>query len=255
MMEVRDLTYARGGRMILDFLSARFETGAVTAIIGRSGSGKSTLLSILSGTRRTYDGEVLLHNRPMRALGPAERNRETVLHSGVLPANPDERVADFILLSRAPYRGRLRSFGALDREAAQECIESFDLAIHADSSLGELPGGAQRRALLAFAFARSADYLLLDNPTDGLDLHGAAILLRAIQRYTMRGDKSILFATGDISFASQVADRILVMEGGKFAEDLAPDELDADLIKKYFDVDVLISRNVYSGRPQVHFLS
>jgi iron complex transport system ATP-binding protein len=253
MIEVRDMSFERGGRLLIDFMSARFETGGVTAIIGRSGSGKSTLLSIVAGAARSFEGEVLIDNRPVRALSSGERHRAVARFGGAVPANLDEKVGDFILLSRAPYRKTLHAFNDLDREAAHESIDSFDLGALAHLPLGMLSGGAFRRALLAFAFARRADHILLDNPTDGLDVHDAALLSRAIQRYTISGERSVLMATGDISFAAQSSDRIVVMEGGKAAEDLEPDGISAELVKKYFDTDVLVSRNVYNGRPQVHF--
>ncbi len=253
MIDIRDLSFERGGRLIIDFMSVRFETGSVTSIIGRSGSGKSTLLSIIAGAARSFEGEVLIDSRPVRARSTGELHRAIARFGGAGPANLDEKTGDFVLLSRAPYRKMLHAFGDMDREAAQESMDSFDLGALAHMPLGALPGGAFRRALLAFAFARRADHLLLDNPTDGLDVHDAALLSRALQRYTISGERTVLLATGDISFAAQTSDRILVMDGGKIARDMTPDGISAELVKEYFDTDVLVSRNVYNGRPQVHF--
>jgi len=62
----------------------------------------------------------------------------------------------------------------------------------------------------------------------------------------------VLLASGDINFIAQTADRVLVMDAGILAEDIAPERIDVELIRRYFKIEVLVSRNIYNGRPELH---
>ena len=90
----------------------------------------------------------------------------------------------------------------------------------------------------------------LDQPFLGVGRRNGAQQSRQVQFLQLQLE---LFASGDLSFAAQTADRILVMEDGAVVEDIAPESLDADIIRRYFKTEVLVSRNIYNGRPEVHF--
>lgn len=108
-------------------------------------------------------------------------------------------------------------------------------------------------ARLAHVFCREAKHLVLDDPAAGLDIASMKLLQRAIARYTVEGDRIVVFTSNDLNFAAQTADRILVLDEGMLVESGTPQMIDADLVRKYFRTDVTVSRNIYNGKPEVHF--
>ena len=122
----------------------------------------------------------------------------------------------------------------------------------ATMKIGDVPDGVLRRALLARALIRSAHAVLLDNPTGDLDIVSVRLLKKALARYVIEGSRIAVISSVDINFIADVADRVLVMDGGRIVESGPVDIIDAELIRRYFGVDVIISRNIYNGRPQIH---
>ena len=107
--------------------------------------------------------------------------------------------------------------------------------------------------MLAHALIKQPYALLLDNPTNDLDIASLRLLKKALSRHVMNGDRIALVCSNDLNFISQTADRILVMDGGRLVRIGDAGMLTADMIKRYFGIDALISRNVYTGKPEVHF--
>ena len=106
--------------------------------------------------------------------------------------------------------------------------------------------------MIAHAFIGEAYAVVLDNPTNDLDIASVRMLRKALSRYVMNGNRIAICCSNDLNFISQTADRILVMDAGRVVETGPPDMLDAELIKKYFGIDVIISKNIYNGKPEIH---
>ncbi len=252
MIELVDVSLTKNGREALRSFSAVLESGGITGLIGASGSGKTALLMIMAGMIKGWSGEVLLKKRPMRSLGRRELARAVSPCFGKLPQNTEETLEGFLMLSRSPRKQLFHPYTEFDIQTVEKYSGALDLDSYRGETLASLPSGALKRALLAYALAREASLLILDDPTAHLDLHAQALLQRALSRYTIGGDRSVLMASGDINFIAQTADRILVMDAGRLAEDIPPERIDVELIKKYFRLEVLVSRNIYNGRPEVH---
>ena len=233
-------------------ISLEFETGSVTAIVGPSGSGKSLLLAAAAG-RIPARGDIRIDGRPLSHLTRREYPLYISYFDGGSPPDTGDTLYDFLLLARAHMKRFLYPYGEHHLQAAESVIEAFNLGEYRTHPLGILPSDAFRRALIAFSVLRDSELLLLDDPVAGLGIRSLGIVQRSLARHTMGGDRTVVFASGDLSFAAQTADRILIMDAGGVAEDIAPEALDADIIRRYFRTEVLVSRNIYNGRPEVHF--
>ncbi len=249
MLELRGVRLPMGAETPI---SLEFETGSITAIIGPSGSGKSLLLAAVA-RRFSPPGEILIAGRSLSGITQKEYPLYVSYFDGSTPADFGETLHDFLLLARAHMKRFLHPFGEHHLQAADSAIEAFDLNEYRSRVFCTLPSDALRRALIALSVLRDSELLLMDDPVAGLGIHSMGIVQRALARHTMGGDRTVLFASGDLSFAAQTADRILVMEDGAVVEDIAPESLDADIIRRYFRTEVLVSRNIYNGRPEVHF--
>ncbi len=252
MVELVDVSLVIAGREVIRSFSAVLEAGGIIGLIGPSGSGKSALLRIMAGMIRDFSGEVLIRKRPMRSLGRRELARAVSPCIGAAPHNMDETLEGFLMLSRNPWKRFFHPYTDFDLQTVEQYRGALGLDAYRGETLASLPSGALKRALLAGAMAREAPLLLLDDPTAHLDLHAQALLQRALSRYTIGGGRSVLLASGDINFIAQTADRVLVMDAGILAEDIAPERIDVELIRRYFKIEVLVSRNIYNGRPELH---
>ncbi|OHD63423.1 MAG: hypothetical protein A2176_01905 [Spirochaetes bacterium RBG_13_51_14] len=251
MIEVKGLSCAINGTPVLDDISISMNDGEILGIIGASGSGKTVLLKALAGRLAGCRGTVLINGGPL----PRRRSRSCAIvsyYGSAVPHNPDERLDDFLLLARTPFKRIFRPFTDYDRQIAEKYLEILGLKQLKDASIGSLSDSAFRRALLAHTFIREAHAVLLDNPTNDLDIASIKLLKKALARYVVNGSRIAVVCSGDLNFISMAADRILIMEGGRIAETGFVDILSSDTIKRYFGIDVMISRNIYNGKPEIH---
>ncbi|HEX5763481.1 MAG TPA: ATP-binding cassette domain-containing protein [Solirubrobacterales bacterium] len=205
LFALRDVSYSRDGRRVLDSVSAELGAGA-TAIVGPSGSGKSTLLRLLNRLSDPERGEIAYRGRPLRDYEPLALRREVALVPQ-LPALLEGTVEDNLR-----YAARL----AGEELEAERCLGLAGLGgDFAVRDVGRLSVGEQQRAMLARALAQRPSVLLLDEPTSALD-HAArdeveATLLR------LRGELeiSLLVVTHDPAQARRLAERALRLDAGR----------------------------------------
>ena len=251
MMEFNDLALSIAGTEVLAGVSMKIDDGEIVGILGRAGCGKTVLMETLAGLHRRYGGEILIDRRPLLSFGRKEYARALTYHAGE-PGNPDETVREFLKLARISYKKPFNPYSEYDLQLVDEAISAMEIEGLRDHVLGSLSASAIKRVMLAFSLARNTGHLLLDEPTSGLDIRSVSLLHKALSRYAIEGKNIVIIASNDINFIAQTADRIAVMEGGVIALQGGHDLIDPDMIKRFFGVDVLISRNIYNGRPGVH---
>ena len=168
MLSAENLTLARGGRTVLQGITAALRPGEVTAILGPNGAGKSTLLTALAGLIAPVSGEVTLAGEPMTAIAPSRRARRI----GYLPQSGEVAwnlsVRALAGLGRLPWRGA--SNAAEDAAAVEQALAAMDLTALAGRAVHTLSGGERARALLARVLATGAEWVLADEPLAALDL-------------------------------------------------------------------------------------
>ena len=253
MIEVNNLWYRYGEKEVIQGISTRINDGEIIGIIGKSGSGKTTLLNLLSGAIRDFEGDILINRRPVQSFSRKEYLEHIGSFIGTFPENTEEILFNFILLARLPFKRLFNPFSDYDIQIVEENITAFELTPYRNEFLGSLSDGILKKAQLAFAFSRRASILLLDNPTSDLDIHTLSLLNKAVHRYVMGGQRTVILALNDLSFIFQTADRVMLMEEGLLAMEEEPAKIDIGIIREYFDRDVFLSKNIYNGRPNIHF--
>ncbi len=197
------------GRRVLAGLSAELSTRELTFVAGASGAGKSVLCRLAVGLVRPDSGEVELlgervDTQPERTLR-ALRQRAPYLVQG--PALLDWRTLRENVAMAAP---------GITREAAHEALGLVGLETAADRLPTELGPGAKKRAAIARALALKPEYLLLDEPTTGLDRRAAAQVEGVLASVKARG-LGALVVSHDYQLLRTLADRVLVVGGGRCA--------------------------------------
>lgn len=212
-----------GDKHVLQGVSAVFEAGQVTAIIGPNGAGKSTLLAGLAGLRKPDQGHVHLGTVDVYDI-PARQRAQQI---GFLPQIPEVAWAvearTLVGLGRTPFIGA-RGLSAADEEIVTRALTITDTLDLAHRNVTTLSGGERARVLIARALAGEPTWLLADEPLTGLDPGhqiDAALLFRKLATAQNCG---IIVTLHDLHMALRVADRILILAGGKVLADGLPME-------------------------------
>jgi cobalamin transport system ATP-binding protein len=240
VIRLRGLRVDRGDRTVVDGVDLHVAAGEWLCLIGPNGAGKSTLLASIAGLL-PFSGEVEVRGRPLRSLGRRERARAIALVPQ-LPVVPEAlRVADYVLLGRAPYFGPFGAEAAADVAAVRDALERLDLTWAAGRRLDALSGGELQRVVLARALAQQAPVLLLDEPTTGLDLANQHLVLELVASLRGSGDLTVITAMHDLTVAGQFAERFALVVRGRIEADGPGDHvLRPDLIERHYGVSVRV---------------
>jgi putative ABC transport system ATP-binding protein len=205
LFELEDVTYSRGGEVVLKDVRARLPVGA-GSLLGPSGSGKSTLLRLLNRLADPDSGRVLYEGRDVREYDPLALRREVSLVPQ-LPALIEGTVHDNVA-----YGPRLagRSFNA------RSCLElaGLDPAFEGRDA-SRLSVGEQQRVMLARALALEPRVLLLDEPTSALDQAARDAVEGTLRQLRARTAISLVVVTHDIAQATRLAEYVVRIESGK----------------------------------------
>lgn len=217
LVETENLTCGYPSREVLRDMTMSVSTGEVVALLGPNGSGKSTLLKTLSGTLKILAGRVTLTGEWIERLTHQERGQR-------IGFVPQEELPTFPFLSRQiVVMGRLpHTPGFFDAPEdwvrVKEAMIRADCWELADRPVTELSGGERQRVLLARALATDAPLLLLDEPSAHLDV-GHSLALVALLRELARDGHGVLMAVHDLNLAAMVADRAVLLGGGRVRAD------------------------------------
>lgn len=206
-LRLRDVSFAVGGRTIIDGISLEIEAGPSTIILGANGAGKSVLMRLMHGLLAPSSGRV--EWRAPEHPG-APRKQAMVFQRPVLlrrSAHANVSYALKIAGIAEPQRGA----------QAREALESVGLAHLAQRPARVLSGGEQQRLALARAWALHPEVLFLDEPTASLDPSATREIETVIRAFDAAGTK-IVMATHNLGQARRLGDEILFLDRGRLVE-------------------------------------
>lgn len=229
MIEADNVVYRVRERTLVNGVSLSIGVGETVALVGANGAGKSTLLRTLAGELRASDGHVRLMGRDIALYRP----RELALLRAVMSQNVNISfpftVREVVLMGAGD-----RSGAAID-EYVDRALASVDLVGFDDRIILTLSGGEQQRAhfarFLVQAWCGTAEHgpgvMLLDEPTEGLDLRHQLDLL-SLLRECARGGSAVIAVLHDLNLATLFASRIVMLCDGEIAADGAPGAIITD---------------------------
>lgn len=253
-LEARDLHAAYREAEVVSGLNLTLRSGDFIGIIGPNGSGKTSFLRVLSRALRPRKGVVLLGGEDLYRLPAREAARNLALVPQETAASFAFTALEVVLMGRNPHLGRLRAAGPRDLEKARLAMERANVWHLADRPVTELSGGERQRVIIAQALAQDTGLLLLDEPTQHLDISHQLSLLELLAEMCRRG-LAVVMVMHDLNLASQYCDRLLVMKGGREYMRGTPEEvLNAAMLQEVFGVGAIVTRHAVTERPQVVFL-
>jgi iron complex transport system ATP-binding protein len=234
------ISVTRGGRAVVEDVSLEIAAGEWVCVIGPNGAGKSSLLGAVAGVIPA-GGRIDVVGRRMADLRRRERARLVALVPQQ-PVIPEAfRVADYVLLGRAPYLGPFGAEHRSDVEVVCAVLERLDLWWAAGRRLDALSGGELQRVVLARALAQEAPILLLDEPTTGLDLGHQQRVLELVASLRVNGGLTVVSAMHDLTIAGQFAERFVLLDAGRVVADgSASGVLREDLIERHYGARVRV---------------
>jgi polar amino acid transport system ATP-binding protein len=220
MIEVRDLHKSFGELEVLKGISLRVEQGEVVCVIGPSGSGKSTLLRCINLLEAPTAGKVLLGDEeitdPDVDIDAIRRRIGMVFQQFNLFPHLD--VTENVTIAQ---RRVLRRDKAEAERVAARNLERVGLADKARAYPAQLSGGQQQRAAIARSLAMGPELMLFDEPTSSLDPEIVGEVL-AVMRGLAQEGMTMVVVTHEMSFAREVADRVVFMDDGVIVEEGPP---------------------------------
>jgi len=218
-IEVRNVSKSFEGTLVLRDLSFNVEKGEIFCLLGPSGCGKTTLLRIIAGLEKPDAGCILGEGKDLRG-EPIHRRRFGLMFQ------------DFALFPHKDVLGNvvfgLRMQGLSPervRSRAVEMLELVGLAGFEHRDVNELSGGEQQRVALARSLAPNPRLLMLDEPLGSLDRALRERLMNELRAILKSVGVTTLYVTHDQQEAFAIADRIIVMQGGRKVQEGAPEDI------------------------------
>ncbi len=236
LIEIKDLMYSRGNRVIFKDLNLTIKRGEITALMGPSGTGKTTLLRLITRQLVPQQGAIFVDGVDIASLNRRKlyelRQRFGMLfQNGALltDINVFENVA-------FPLREHTKLSNRLIRHVVLTKLHAVGLRGAADMMPAELSGGMARRVALARAMVMDPEILIYDEPFVGLDPISMGVIVRLVRRMNDALDITSIIVSHDVAEVSTVADRSYLISDGKVAASGSPDELNAatsELVRQF----------------------
>jgi iron complex transport system ATP-binding protein len=241
------LEVSLGGTPVIAALDLVVDPGTFTCIVGPNGAGKTTLMQCLAGELEPTAGSTTIGGViPTEISVPERALIRAFLAQEERPDIP-YRVIDVVRFGT--------HLSILDEEGQQAIVDNAMSSVEIDHlaqrRVASLSGGERRRVALARTFAQDADVLLLDEPTESLDLGHADTVMRLAWQTAQQG-RTVIATSHDLNLAARHADRIVVLSGGSIAADGDPKEvLTPALLSEVYHCRVRVLPHPEHGRPVI----
>lgn len=195
-------TYGRRGKEVLSGLSLDFEENGIYGILGKNGTGKSTMLYLAAGLLRPKGGNVTAEGVPTQSRRP-----ETLRELFLVPEEfdlPEVSLRTYVQLN-APFYPTFRE------DILARCLKSFELGD--DLNIGRLSMGQKKKVYISFALAAGTKYLLMDEPTNGLDIPSKKVFREVIAR-EMTEERVMIISTHQVRDVEQLIDHVVIVNDG-----------------------------------------
>jgi iron complex transport system ATP-binding protein len=230
ILEFRDVSFSRGPRLLLDKLSFGIETQEMVALLGPNGVGKTTMLKLASRLLQPIAGNVLLEGKPLASWPRQHLPRCIALVPQELALPFNFRVEEIVAQGRVPYLPLFGAGTAEDHEAVESAMEAVDIVGLRHRPYSQLSGGERQRVKIAIGLAQQAKLMLLDEPTQHLDVGRQIELIALLRRLNDRGI-TIVAAVHDLNLVAENFSSVILLTpepswiAGPVAEVMRPDLL------------------------------
>ncbi|WP_024994635.1 ABC transporter ATP-binding protein [Phocaeicola paurosaccharolyticus] len=243
MVEINNLSFVypktgfafyKTGKEIFHDLSFSLEKGRVYGLLGKNGAGKSTLLHLISGLLTPKNGNILMNGTDVRRRLPL-----TLKDMFIVPEEfelPSISLINYIDINSAFYP-------KFNKDEMIKYLHFFELDL--DMNLGALSMGQKKKVFMSFALATNVSVLIMDEPTNGLDIPGKSQFRKFISS-GMNDEKIILISTHQVKDVDKLIDHVIILEDSKILLDESMEEITRKYLFLETDNKDIINNALYS---------
>jgi ABC-type cobalamin/Fe3+-siderophores transport system ATPase subunit len=235
LLSFRNVSFGYGGPDVIQSASFDLQPGSCTALIGPNGAGKTTALKLAAGTLRCQSGSVVLNDQPLHTLALRTVARTVALVPQQLDVPFQFTVREVVEQGRTPYLGLLRGPMVEDRKAVDRALELADVTGLQQRVFNELSGGERQRVKIALGLAQQPKLLLLDEPTQNLDI-GRQVELIDLLHFLREEGITIFASIHDLQLVEGNFSSVLLLSPDMPLINGAPEEiLEPSILEKAFN--------------------
>ena len=203
MINIQNIKFAYSKEVVLDDFSLQFDKGGIYGLLGKNGTGKSTLLYLMMGLLRPQKGAVTIDG-----ISATLRRPEILSEMFLVPEE-----YDLPRISLRKYVKAIKPFYPhFSDELLERCLGNFEMT--SDIDLGALSMGQKKKVYMCIALASGTRYLLMDEPTNGLDILSKS-QFRKVVIESMTDNKTIIISTHQVHDVELLLDHICIIERNK----------------------------------------
>lgn len=226
MLQIQNLTFgykrSKEGN-VLNNVNLELNNGSIVGLLGKNGTGKTTLLNLITGQLFAKEGVIAIDDENVKTKSKSILEKIYFMPEEIVV--PDVSLEDFIKLYSPFYKD-------FSQEKMDECMREFEMSyetdLHLNKSLNKLSMGTKKKVIICFAIATNVPYLIMDEPTNGLDIPSKRIFRKLINSH-MSEDRTIIISTHLVHDVEKMVDHIVIV--GK--QDLLINDTTWGLTEKY----------------------
>lgn len=245
-MQIKNLTKKYDDKAVVDSVSFEIPKGKVISLIGPNGAGKSTVMGMISRLIAHDSGQVNFEGTDITKWKSKELSKRLAILTQSNNIQMKLTVRELVAFGRFPYSGG--RITKEDQEIIDKAISYMELEEFQDRFIDELSGGQRQRACIAMVIAQDTEYVLLDEPTNNLDIYHATNMMKIVRRLCDELGKTVVLVLHEINYAAFYSDYICAFVDGKIAKFGAVEEvMTKENLSEIYKVDFEIME--IEGKP------
>ena len=245
-MFVKDLIKKYDGKTVVDSVSFQLPEKSVISMIGPNGAGKSTVLNILSRLIARDSGVVDFQGTDITKWKSRELSKRLAILTQQNNIQMKLTVRELVAFGRFPYSGS--RITPEDDAVIDRAISYMELDDFRDRFIDELSGGQRQRAYIAMVIAQDTEYIVLDEPTNNLDIYHATNMMKIVRRLCDELGKTVILVLHEINYAAFYSDYICAFAEGRIVKfGTVKEVMTRENLSRIYGVDFEIME--VSGKP------
>ena len=245
-MNIVDLMKNYDGKTVVDSVSFEIPKGKVLSLVGPNGAGKSTVMGMISRLIAKDSGIISFEDKDLSKWKSKELAKKLSILTQHNNIQMKLTVRELVAFGRFPYSGN--HLTKEDQEMIDKAIAYMELEEFEHRFIDELSGGQRQRAYIAMVIAQDTEYVLLDEPTNNLDIYHASNMMRTVRRLCDELGKTVILVLHEINYASFYSDYICALVDGKIAKFGTVEEvINKENLAEIYKVDFEIT--YVNGKP------
>lgn len=238
-MKIQNLMKKYDGKTVVDGVSFEIPKGKVLSLIGPNGAGKSTVMGMISRLIARDSGLVDFEGRDIAKWKSRELAKRLAILTQSNQIQMKLTVRELVAFGRFPYSGNRTT--PEDQAVIDQALQYMELLDIQDQFIDELSGGQRQRAYIAMVIAQDTEYVLLDEPTNNLDVYHSSNMMKIVRRLCDELGKTVILVLHEINYAAFYSDYICAFKDGRIhrfgtVEDVMTKENLSDIYNVDFEI-------------------